>query len=382
MTNAVTASAMAAMRGEEGPTITIEPLRYNATEADLHDLRQRLARTRWPDALPETDWDLGVDVNAIRELATYWQAEFDWRTQEAEIARFPHHLAEIDGQEIHFIQQRGVGPDPLPLIVTHGWPSSFLEMLPLISLLADPAAHGGDPADAFDVIVPSLPGFGFSGRPAGPGMDEARIAALWSRLMTEGLGYERFGAHGGDIGAKVSQHLAAAQPERVAGAHLIQDADWGPAEGAYAFLQATKPQTLAVGLTDSPAGQLAWIAEKFRAWSDSGGDLLSRFSADALLANATLYLLTETIGSSVRLYAGGEFAAWGDPGPVVTVPAGFALVGWSGGPPPEEADARAFSDVRRVTRMPRGGHFLAGEEPALLAEELRAFFRPLRASGG
>jgi len=285
--------------------------------------------------------------------------------------------------DIHFVHQRGTGPDPFPLILTHGWPSSFLEFSALIPLLTNPGAHGGDPADAFDVVIPSLPGFGLSGRPRGRGMNEARIAVLWSRLITAGLGYKRFGAHGGDIGAKASQHLGAAQPERVAGVHLIQDADWGPTEGAYAFLQATKPQTLAVALTDSPAGQLAWMAEKFRTWSDSGGDLLRSFPADALLTNATLYWLTNTMGSSVRLYAEGDpGAAWGDPEPHVAVPAGFALVGWSGGPPPEEADTRAFADVRRVTRTPRGGHFLAGEEPESLAEELRTFFRPLRASGG
>lgn len=361
-------------------TIAVAPFTVQVPQSALDDLRARLAAPRWPDEIPGTGWSLGTDLGYLRGLVGYWRDGFDWRAQEARINRFAHRRAEVDGVGIHFIQERGRGPAPLPLLVTHGWPSSFLEMLELIPLLTDPGAHGGDPVDAFDVVVPSLPGFGFSDRPRRPGTTEARIADLWARLMTDALGYRRFAAHGGDVGAAVTQFLGAAHADRLVGIHLIQDADWGPTEGAYAFLQATKPQTLAYGLNDSPVGLAAWLVEKFRTWSDSGGDVERRFAKDDLLANVTLYWVTETIGSSVRLYAagGGAGAAWGDPGPRVEVPAGVALVGWSGGPPPAEPDARALADLRRATPMPSGGHFLAGEEPALLADELRAFFRPLR----
>jgi len=368
------------MSQETTASVRVEPFAVAVEQEVLDDLGSRLERTRWPDGFRDAGWSLGTDPAYLRDLVGHWRGGFDWRAVERAANGFAHFRADIGGFGVHFVHERGRGPAPLPLLLTHGWPSSFLELLRIVPLLTDPAASGGDPADAFDVVVPSLPGFGFSDRPREPGMDEGRIGRLWARLMTEGLGYDRFGGHGGDIGATVSKRLAAAEPERVVGVHLIQDADWGPAEGAYAFLQATKPQTLAYALNDSPAGLAGWIVEKFRTWSDSGGDVERRFTKDELLATITLYWATETIGSSMRLYAEGG-GSWGAPEPTVSVPAGIALVGWSGGPPPEEADGTGFADLRRVTRMARGGHFLAGEEPALLAEELRAFFRPLRRNG-
>jgi pimeloyl-ACP methyl ester carboxylesterase len=355
--------------------VEIEPFTVRLPQATLDDLRDRLGRARWPDAFADAGWDLGTDPDYLRELAAYWRDGFDWRRTEAALNAAPQFRATVAGVGVHFAHLRGRGPAPLPLILTHGWPSSFMEPLALARLLSDPAAHGGDPADAFDVVVPSVPGFGFSDRPTARGTGEARIADLWARLMTDGLGYPRFATHGGDVGSMVSRALGRQHPERLIGVHVIQDADWGPAEGAYAFLQATKPQTVAFGLNDSPVGLAGWIVEKFRAWSDCGGDVERRFGKDDLLATATLYWATETIGSSIRLYAEG---GWGAPEEPVTVPAGVALVGWSGGPAPTEADAAPFADLRRVTRMERGGHFLAAEEPALLADDLRAFFRPLR----
>ncbi|HEX9068146.1 MAG TPA: epoxide hydrolase, partial [Ktedonobacterales bacterium] len=307
----------------------ITSFRVNVSEDVLVDLKQRLARTRWPDEPADAGWDYGVGLGYLRELTEYWQRQFDWRAQERAMNAFAQFRAEVDGLGIHFIHQRGTGPDPMPLILTHGWPSTFMEMARLIPLLTDPASHGGDARDAFDVVVPSLVGYGFSDRPAWRG--PWRTHEYWAKLMA-GLGYDRFAAQGGDVGAGVTTNLGRAFPERVIGIHLNSDlawpspipdaaelspqereylarvAQWRDEESGYSHEQRTSPQTLAYGLNDSPAGLAAWIVEKFRAWSDSHGDVESRFTKDALLTTVTTYWVTQTIGSSIRGYYEGAHA--------------------------------------------------------------------------
>jgi pimeloyl-ACP methyl ester carboxylesterase len=317
----------------------------------------------------------------------------------------PHFRADVEGVGIHFIHQRGrhprgQGPAPMPLLITHGWPSSFVEMLALIPLLADPGAHGGDPADAFDVVVPSVPGFGFSDRP-GRGMTRSRVAGLWARLM-EGLGYARYAAHGNDIGAVISGWLAHDAPERLIALHTLMptfpspvigpdvqplteaerafaalQARWQREEGGYNLIQETRPQTLAYGLHDSPAGLAAWIVEKWRGWTDPAGEVERYFSRDLLLANITLYWLTETANAANRSY----YERAREPRSITTriaVPTGVALTKEDVQHPPRERAERSYADIRRWVEFPRGGHFIAAEEPALLAAELREFFRPFR----
>ena len=311
----------AARRIEPGP----EPYRIAVPEEVLADLRDRLRRTRWPDEIPGAGWEYGTSLPFLRDLLAYWRDGFDWRAREAELNLLPHFRAEIDGLGIHFVHARSKEPRALPILLTHGWPSSFVEMARLIPMLTDPVAHGGGPRDAFHVVVPSLPGYGFSDVPARPGLTKTRIAAMWAQLMTGVLGYERFAARGGDIGAGVTSWLAFDYPERVVGIHvsdvlrpgvgpgspplseyerasLAEEEAWMRAEGAYDHLQATKPQTLAYGLHDSPAALAAWIVEKLRSWSDCGGDVLRRFSRDDLLTILTIYWATGTANSANRLY--------------------------------------------------------------------------------
>ncbi|GHO66904.1 multidrug MFS transporter [Ktedonobacter sp. SOSP1-52] len=378
------------------------PFTVHVPQAVLDDLKDRLARTRWPDEVGGAGWDYGTNLHYLKTLVDYWQHDFDWRAQEEKLNQFAHFRADIDGFGIHFIHERGRGPNPLPLLLTHGWPGSFFEMLKLIPLLTDPEGHGGDPADAFDVIVPSLPGFGFSDRPTVRGVATAQTAELWARLMRDVLDYSRFAAAGGDIGSGVTQRLALAHPGLLVGIHLtylganvplpeqpdLSEAEqrylhavqqWSLEEGAYSRLHATKPQTLAYGLNDSPVGLAAWITEKFRTWSDCDGEVERRFSKDELLTNIMLYWVPETIASSVRMYyENAHTLSRLQPGQRITVPAGVALFPKEIIIPPREWAERLLF-VQRWTEMPRGGHFSAMEEPELLAEELQAFFRPLRA---
>lgn len=380
----------------------IRPFTIDVPHAILDDLRARLAHTRWPDEVSGTGWEYGTNRAYMAELLDYWRMSFDWRRHERAINAFAHFRATVDGIGIHFIHERGRGPAPLPLIITHGWPGSFIEMLKIIPLLADPEAHGGDPADAFDVVAPSLPGYGFSDRlPQRDTRPSQAIAALWARLMSDGLGYRRFGAHGGDIGSGVTTRLGLRFPDQLVGIHVtavtppylgseapaLSPAEqayravvdrWDEEEGAYSHIQGTKPQTLAYGLNDSPAGLAAWIVEKFRAWSDCGGEVERRFSKDELLANVTLYWVTQTINSSIRLYYDSRHhPAPLAPGERVTVPTGVALTTEAVARAPREWAERTYN-VRRWTELPRGGHFTALEEPELLAQDIRAFFRPLR----
>lgn len=381
--------------------IAIEPFTIAVDEAVLIDLRDRISRTRWADHLGEPGWDHGADPGYLRSLLATWANEFDWRRKERELNRLPDYRARIDGLGVHFVHVRGNGPAPLPIVLTHGFPSSFVEHLELLPLLTDPAAHGGRAEDAFDVVVTSLPGYGFSDPPAGP-MLEAATADRWCRLMRDGLGYPRFGAHGSDVGAGVTIQLGQRHPGQLVGIHLSAfyleppPQPWPPVvrefietarreraeDVAYSRLQATRPLTVAHGLTDSPAGLAAWIVDLFRSFSDCGGELESRFTREQLLTNLTIWWATATIGSAMRGYYDYEhFESPPPPGSRVQVPSGFAVFADSYRPgsarPPCEL-AEAGFNITRWTRMPRGGHFAALEEPQLLAEELRAFFRPLR----
>jgi pimeloyl-ACP methyl ester carboxylesterase len=383
----------------------IVPFTIAVPQAELDELQVRLSMTRLPDEVLASGWALGTDLAYLRDLVHYWRAEFDWRTQERALNTFSHFCANIDGLTIHFVRARGVGLRPLPLILTHGWPSSFVEMLKILPRLADPARFGGDPADAFDVVVPSLPGFAFSARPPRGAMTDTQIADVWCRLMVEGLGYERFCAHGSDVGGGVTRQLGRRYPDRLIGIHTngiaerptLEPGDppftaaelaffaeqdrWDEEEGAYAHMQHTKPQTLAYGLTDSPAGLAAWIIEKFRAWSDCHGEIERRFSKDELLTTIGLYWLTGTINASFGPYFADGFAddPTEHPAPIgrIVVPCGVALFPKNMDRPPRELGERLLT-VHRWTEMPRGGHFPALEEPDLLVDDLRAFFRPLR----
>jgi microsomal epoxide hydrolase len=384
----------------------VTPFHIRVEQAVLDDLNARLAATRWPDAVDGVGWMQGADLAAMQGLAGYWREAFDWRRAEARLNAFPQYRCVVDGVGIHFVHVRGRGPRPLPLVLTHGWPGSFIEFLDLLPRLTDPEAHGGRPEDAFDVVVPSMPGFGFSDRPRAAGMNVWRMADLWAGLMTR-LGYGRFAAHGGDFGAGVTTALGLRHPERLVGLHLnyipgsyapdvpahapLTDEErgflaaaesWYAAEGGYAHLQATTPQTAGFALNDSPAGLMAWIVEKFRAWGDCEGDLERRFDPDTLLTNVMIYWITGTIASANRLYwetrrAPMRFA----PGERVNVPCGIARFPREAPFPPRAWVERGY-DVRRWTDMPSGGHFAALEEPVALAADLHACFREWRDGRG
>jgi microsomal epoxide hydrolase len=380
--------------------MSILPYTIAVPDAVLDDLRDRLARTRWPDELEGSDWDFGTNLEYLQELVEYWQHTFDWRAQEATLNQFSQFRTDIDGHGIHFLHQRGKGPNPLPLILTHGWPDSFYRMYKLIPRLTDPESYGGDPDDSFDVVVPSVPGFGFSDRPRHP-LTKAQTAELWAHLMSQELGYSRYLASGGDFGSGITQYLAHAHPESVAGFHVTDlgfynlqagQPDLSPAEqrylgaqqgwffqdGAYGMIQGTRPQTLAYGLQDSPSGLAGWIVEKFRSWSDCDGNVESRFSKDELLTNITIYWATQTIRSSFGYYRDMSSGPV-QPGEHIEVPAGFARFPKDipGIDPPRELAERHLR-IAHWTVMPRGGHFAALEEPDLLAEDIRTFARPLR----
>jgi len=378
--------------------LSIQPFRIHVSEPVLDDLRQRIRRTRWPDQLPEIGWEQGTELEYLRELLTYWAEAFDWRAQERELNRLTHYRAELDGLGIHFVHHRANHSSPIPLVLTHGWPSSFLELVPLLPLLTDPMTHGIQ-GPAFDLVIPSLPGYGFSDRPRRTGITVQYTADLWDRLM-RGLGYQRYAAGGGDFGSAVATCLGRDHPDSVIGIHLstldvmpyagpesrpLSEAErayvehnqrWWQAESGYKAIQATKPQTAGYGLHDSPAGLAAWLLEKWRSWSDCGGDLESRFGRDFLLTTLTLYWVTETITSSMRYYYDDHRLGAVGPDDFVSVPTAMAVFAnqfLPEGIPPREWVERLYN-VRRWTVMPRGGHFAAREEPKLLAQDIAAFF--------
>lgn len=380
----------------------LEPFTIPFSQPAVDDLRDRLGRTRWPDEIPGSAWQYGFSLGFLQEICAYWRDRFDWKAQVERLAAFHHYRLVANGLGIHFIHERGKGPAPIPLILTHGWPGSFLEMLRIIPMLTDPESYGADAADSFEVVVPSLPGYGFSDRPDRPGVNAFTIAAMWVELMNA-LGYRRFAAQGGDLGAGVSTVLGLRHSDRTIGIHLnyipgsyrphlepattlmpeeeefLRDlARWHDENGAYGHLQRTHPLTAAYGLNDSPAALAAWILEKFRSWSDCEGDIYRRFTRDELLANVTLYWMTETIGSGFRLYYEGRKAPLQfGPKDGVRVPCAIARFPKEAPFPPRRWVERGYN-VQRWTALPRGGHFAAVEEPELLAQDIRAFFRDFR----
>lgn len=379
--------------------LTPEPFAPQTAPEAIEDLRARLRMTRWPDAPEDAGWSLGVDLDYLRDLVAYWADGFDWPAQEARLARLPRFRARVGGLGIHFVHARAVAPagPVLPLVLTHGWPDSFWRYSKVVPLLTDPGAHGGDPADAFDVVVPDLPGFGYSDRPTGPPLSSVDVAGLWAELM-RGLGYERFGAAGGDLGSHVSRYLALDHPDRVAAVHrtdgglpifagdpatltaeerawFAEAATWSATEGAYGAMHRTKPQTAAAALNDSPAGLAAWIVEKLQSWSDGGVE--RAYTRDEVLTLLSIYWFTGTIGSSMRMYHANAGIHARQLTRRVEVPSGFSLFRGDVVRPPRAWLERTANTVR-VTEPERGGHFAAFEEPELYARELREFFRPYR----
>jgi pimeloyl-ACP methyl ester carboxylesterase len=379
--------------------VAVEPFTIHVDQAVLDDLLTRIRQTRWPDAAPGEPWGQGTDLEYMKKLLAYWAKGFDWRAQERALNSFDQFRAELDGIRIHFVHQRAPGGNGIPLVLTNGWPGTFVELLPLVPLLTDPAAHDID-GPAFDVVIPSLPGYGFSDRPARTGVTTRYTAGLWHLLM-RGLGYERYGAHGSDFGAAVATFMALDDPAAMLGVHLsnmelepytgpgsrpLSEAEteyvaamrrWDDVERGYSAIQSTKPQTAGYGLNDSPAGLAAWVLEKWRSWSDSAGDLDAHFSRDLLLTVVTVFWVTETITSSMRDYFDNRwFGAAIGPRDLVDVPTAVAVFAnhfVHEGTPLREWAERLYN-IRRWTPMPRGGHFAAVEEPVLLAQDIAAFF--------
>lgn len=381
--------------------LKIEPFEVSIGDDALSMLRTRLQTASWPAPAPGEPWQYGADRAYLQELVAYWIDQFDWAAEEAYLNSFTHRLATVEGFGIHFVTEPGVGPAPMPLVLTHGWPGLFYEMLPIVRQLADPAAFGGDPADAFDVVVPSLPGFGFSDEPQDDSFDAARTADLWNALML-GLGHPRYGAYGSDWGSVVTGHLGARFPGNVVGIlrpgtpaqtrepttdaerqHLAMRAKWMVDETGYQRIHGTKPQTLAYGFADSPVALAAWLVEKLRAWSDCDGDIERRFSKDQQLALVSLFWHSGCINSSMRFYLsnglGNSHGLKMADNAHMTVPQGFITVpGIKGlGNVPDALIDRP-ANVTYWTHHDRGGHFTAFEEPELVVQDIRDFFRPLR----
>ena len=386
------------MRTQAGTEIT--PFQIAIDQEQIDDLYRRLDRTRWAPQIPGTSWERGAPLDYVQELAAYWRNEYDWRAEEAALNAFPQFTTEIDGQTIHFLHVQSPEPNAFPLIVTHGWPGSFVEFLDVIGPLTDPAAHGGDPADAFHLVIPSLPGFGFSGPTHEAGWTTRHIAGAWAELMDR-LGYERYGAQGGDTGSFISRHLGLLDAEHIAGIHLnflftFPTGDPAEMEGlsekelerlalldrfntelsGYYAVQSTRPQTLAYGLTDSPVGQLAWIVDIFKEWTDNTGNLDEAIDRNRMLTDVMLYWLTETARSSADVYKE-DAADWGDT-EVLDLPLGLALFPKEIGQPIRAWAERDNTNIIHWSEFERGGHFAAMEEPDLFVQDVRDFFRLVR----
>ena len=401
ISSAVTARALA----QSGPASTrgqdaVIPFKIHVADSVLADLKQRLARTRLPGEITGSDWDYGTNLAYLKELVAYWQQKFDWRAAERRLNQFDQFTTTIDGLDIHFIHQRSKNPNAMPIAITHGWPGSIVEFTKIIPLLTDPAAHGGNASDAFHVVAISLPGFGFSGKPAERGYGPERMAGILAKLMAR-LGYTRYGLQGGDWGSSISRFAAINDASHVVGLHTnfclagpppgAKDPNEGvtaaelertrarqtffDTERGYFLEQSTKPQTIGYALDDSPAGLAAWIVEKFRSWSDVNGNVEQKFTKDELLTNIMLYWVTQSGASSARIYYENQRAK--PPQGRVQVPTACAVF-------PKEISiaprrwVEAQYNVTRWTEMPRGGHFAAMEEPTLLAEDIRGFFGTLR----
>jgi pimeloyl-ACP methyl ester carboxylesterase len=380
-----------------------EPFRIDVEQRLLDDLDNRLRRARWTSVRREVGWDLGTSPAYLRELVRYWRSDYDWRQHEVRLNALPQFKAQLDGAKMHFVHETGRGPGPMPLLLLHGWPDSFYRFHKVIPTFSDPAGAGGDATDAFDVVVPSLPGFPFTGRVEHPSHDRVtrHSAQLVWQLMTDVLGYDRFAVAGGDGGSVIAQILAIEHPEAVVGIHLT-DLGWHVsnvdpstltkpeqkylesskkgfmADGAYAMVQTTRPRSLAPALVDSPIGLASWIIDRFHSWSDAGGEIENSFSKDDLLTNIMLYWLTGTIGSSMFNYYAEARSPSLTPADHVDRPVGVALFPKDiGGIPPRRFAERTLN-VQRWTEMPRGSHFAALEEPELFARDVVEFFRPHR----
>jgi pimeloyl-ACP methyl ester carboxylesterase len=390
--------------------VTVTQFEIHVPDEVLADLRHRLDHTRWPIDIDNADWRYGANRAYLEELVEYWRTGYDWRAVEARLNGYANYRADIDGQTVHFIHERGRGPNPIPIILTHGWPWSYWDYEQTIRPLTDPAAFGGDPSDSFDVVVPSLPGFGWSTPVERTGINFHRTADLWVRLMCDELGYRRFAAGGGDWGQLISAQLGHKYPDRLIGVHLsltlpldfftaglATEDDFAADEKhfyhhtrrrmehatSHIVVQGTEPQTLAYGLHDSPVGLLAWLLDRRRWWSDCGGDVESRFSKDDILTLVMLYWVTDSFVSSARFYWEAKNDLW-QPShsglPVVTAPTGVAIF-------PQElviqpkAWIEKYFNLKQLTYMKSGGHFAPAEEPAALIEDIRSFFRPLRDGG-
>jgi pimeloyl-ACP methyl ester carboxylesterase len=376
----------------------VTPFKIDIPQTDINDLRARLKNTRWPQSLSDPQWAYGTEQTVLKDLVSYWADGFDWRKQEAALNTLSQFRATVDGIGVHFVHVRGKGSNSKPLLLLHGWPTGIVQMQDIIPLLTDPAAHGGDPNVSFDVVAPSLIGYGFSDQAANSGMSVGKMAMLFSKLMTDVLGYGSFGVRASDLGAGVAQQLALSEPKKVTGVHLsgtnpfilqvpndlseaekafVQNSQsWMQYEMAYAFEQSSKPQTLAVGLNDSPAGLASWIIEKFHRWTDKPEDFINRYGRDRLLANLSVYWFTGTIGSSIRLYAEtarDQTAKWGR----VEIPTGMLMTSNDMFPTPREWAARSYN-VTRWTEIDRGGHFLEWEEPDLVAKDVQTFFASIK----
>ena len=381
----------------------ITPFRSETPESVITDLKARLARTRWPDQLDGAGWDYGAELSYMRELCNYWRDTFDWRAAEARFNAFPQFITEIDGERVHFYHARSPEPNALPIIITHGYPGSVAEFLDVIGPLSDPAKYGGDPRDAFHVVAPSIPGYGFSGPTRTKGFNIDRAGAVNVRIM-ELLGYDRYVAQGGDWGSAISTATARLRPDRVAALHLnfivgrpadfanpnaglseeeVTALNWKRNydlhETGYQAIQSTKPQSLAYGFNNSPAGLAAWIVEKFKTWSDCGDDVERSFTKDQLLENVMLYWVTGTINSAMRLYYEGIGPGRGSASALqkTNTPTGHARFPAEIRPTPR-AWAEQMYNIVHWKKMAKGGHFAALEQPVLFVDELRSFFRAYR----
>jgi pimeloyl-ACP methyl ester carboxylesterase len=375
------------------------PFTLHVPDADLADLRDRLACARWPDSAPGDPWAYGTSVDYLRELVAYWRDGFDWRAQEAKLNAYSQFKTPKPDIDLHWLHVPGKGPNPTPLLLMHGWPGSVFEFVDFIPRLTDPAAYGGDPADSFTIVAPSLPGYGLSFRPGQARYGVEEIAACLATLMGD-LGYARFGVQGGDWGGIIAAHMAAVMPERLIGAHvnlLAAPRDpkaaadprhgdfhgklkhWLDEETGYQWIQGTKPQTLSFALTDSPVGLAAWIVEKFRSWTDCDGEVENALTRDQMLANISFYWFTGAIGSSFYPYYFRKRRGWPvSPERPATAPVGYAEFPHEMVRPPREFAESSFPNLRRWTSFDKGGHFAAMEQPEALAGDVRAFFRELR----
>ena len=382
----------------------------NVDDKLLDDLKHRLNIIRWPDEIPKSKWTQGTNLDYLKELVEYWKTDFNWKIHENSLNKFNNFIVNIKDFKIHFIYEKSPNKNAIPIVLTHGWPGTFYEMHKIIPLLTNPEINGGNPKDSFDVIVPSLPGYGFSSKPTRHGINIRETSKMWDSLMTDTLGYKKYAAYGGDIGTGVTSQLGYMYPNKIIGIHMIANLinglqpylgtgskplteneyahnnrtkKWMAREGAYYRMHSTKPQTLSYGLNDSPVGLASWIIEKYYAWSDCDGDIESSFTKDELLVTLTIYWVTETINSSIRMYL--EYQKLNDQhiynhlkkSEKITTPARIVVFPGDISDPPKEWGERVYNSLS-WQKMPKGGHFAALEEPELLVNDIREFFRILR----